>query len=482
MTAPTILPVILSGGSGTRLWPLSRPQRPKQFLGLGDDLSLLQRTVQRAQGEGFAPAVVIANDDHRFLVAEQLRAMGAEGATVVLEPLGRNTAPAVCAAALIAHGAAAGIDAGAGDDPLVLLMPSDHVVAKPDAFRAAVAKAADAAAAGHIVTFGITPDRPHTGYGYIKRGAALAGADGAFAVERFVEKPDAATAEGYLAEGGFDWNAGIFLFRASDMLDEIGRFAPEMRRTVTEAVSCGHGDLDFFRLDPAAFAAAPAGAVDTVVMERTERAAVVPVDMGWTDAGSWPTLWEVGAADADGNVATGPVYLHGVSGSYIHSDGVPLGVAGVEDMIVVATEDGILVAPQHRAQDVRDLAKLVEDGAAEQPFSHATVHRPWGSYKTLKLGDGFQVKQIVVRPGGRLSLQYHNRRAEHWIVVAGSARVQKGDAVFDLHANESTYIPVGVQHRLENAGDGPLRLIEVQSGEYVGEDDIVRLEDVYGRT
>ena len=481
MPTPTIQPVILSGGSGTRLWPLSRPQQPKQFLGLGDSLSLLQRTVERALGAAFAPAVVIANDDHRFLVAEQLRAMGADGASVVLEPLGRNTAPAACAAALIAQGAASGIAAGAGDDPLVLLMPSDHIVKKPEAFLDAVAVAAEAARAGHIVTFGITPDRPHTGYGYIKRGAAMAGVDGAFAVDRFVEKPDAATAESYLAEGGFDWNAGIFLFRASDMLDEIGRLAPDMRRAVTEAVASGHGDLDFFRLDAGAFANAPAGAIDTVVMEKTDRAAVVPVDMGWTDAGSWPTLWEVGEADADGNVTSGPVHLQDVGRSYVHSDGIPVGVAGIDDVIVVATEDGILVVPQARAQDVRALAKLVEDGAADQPFSHATVHRPWGSYKTLKLGDGFQVKQIVVRPGGRLSLQYHNHRAEHWIVVAGTARVQKGDDVFDLNANESTFIPVGVRHRLENLGDAPLRLIEVQSGDYVGEDDIVRLEDVYGR-
>lgn len=482
MSDSPIVPVILSGGSGTRLWPLSRPQQPKQFLGLGDDLSLLQRTVERASGDGFAPAVVIANDDHRFLVAEQLRAMGHGGAAVVLEPLGRNTAPAACAAALIAQGAAAGVGAHAGDDPLVLLMPSDHIVKNPDAFRAAVAVAADAARAGRIVTFGITPDRPHTGYGYIKRGTALSGVAGAYAVDRFVEKPDGETAAAYLAEGGYDWNAGIFLFRASDMLDEIARHAPDMHRAVTEAVASGHGDLDFFRLDEAAFATAPSGAIDTVVMEKTDRAAVVPVDMGWTDAGSWPTLWEVGDADGQGNVTSGPVSLQNVSGSYVHSDGVPVGVAGVDDMIVVATEDGILVVPQDRAQDVRDLAKLVEDGAADLPFSHATVFRPWGSYKTLKLGNGFQVKQIVVRSGGRLSLQYHNHRAEHWIVVAGTARVQKGDDVFDLNANESTFIPVGVQHRLENLGEAPLHLIEVQSGDYVGEDDIVRLEDVYGRT
>jgi len=481
MTKPTIQPVILSGGSGTRLWPLSRPQQPKQFLGLGADTSLLQQTVARVTGDAFAAPIVIANDDHRFLVAEQLRSAGVKGASVVLEPLGRNTAPAVAVAAMVAQGAAAGIAPKGGDDPLVLLLPSDHIVKNPQAFVEAVMVAAQAANDGKIVTFGITPDRPHTGYGYIKRGAALAAINGGFAVDRFVEKPDQATAEGYLAEGGYDWNAGIFLFRASDMLAEIGQFAPDMLTAVTRAVGSGHGDLDFFRLDAGAFAASPAGAIDTVVMEKTHRAAVVPVDMGWTDAGSWSTLWEVGDDDAEGNVSTGPVNLHDVSGSYVYSDGVPVGVAGVTDMVIVATEDGILVLPRDRTEDVRAVAKLVEEGAAEAPFSHATVHRPWGSYKTLKLGDGFQVKQIVVRPGGQLSLQYHNQRAEHWIVVAGTARVLKGEEEFDLSANESTFIPVGVQHRLENQGDTPLHLIEVQSGDYVGEDDIVRLEDVYGR-
>ena len=481
MSDPIIQPVILSGGSGSRLWPLSRPQQPKQFLGLGADTSLLQQTVARVTGNAFASPIVIANADHRFLVAEQLRSAGVNGASVVLEPSGRNTAPAVAVAAMVAQGAAAGIDAKASADPLVLLLPSDHIVKNPDAFVASVMIAAEAAKDGKIVTFGITPDRPHTGYGYIKRGPSLPTVAGGYSVDQFVEKPNFPTAEAYLAEGGFDWNAGIFLFRASDMLTEIERFAPEMLTAVKSAVAAGHGDLDFFRLDAEAFAASPSGAIDTIVMEKTDRAAVIPVDMGWTDAGSWSTLWEVGTADEEGNVSTGPVNLYDVEGSYVYSDGVPVGAAGVKDMVIVATEDGILVLPRVRAEDTRTVAKMVEDGVADQPFSHATVHRPWGSYKTLKLGEGFQVKQIVVRPGGRLSLQYHNQRAEHWIVVAGTARVLKGEEEFDLSANESTYIPVGVQHRLENQGDTSLHLIEVQSGDYVGEDDIVRLEDVYGR-
>ena len=467
---PPIIPVILSGGAGTRLWPLSIPERPKQFLAFGGARTLFQETLARVSAKPFRPPLVVSNHEHRFLVAEQLRALKRGSLAVMLEPSARNTAPA-CAAA-------AAFIAARAPNALMLVLPSDHVIKNPKALRRAVAAAAAVAAKGSLVAFGIKPDRPHTGYGYIEAGAPLAGGKGARAVKRFIEKPDRNKARSLIAKGGVYWNAGIFLFAPQAFLAELARFAPKMAAKAQEAVKKGKPDLDFFRLDAKAFAASPAGAIDTVVMERTKRAAVVPVDMAWSDAGSFAALWESGARDALGNVRHGPVALSDVSGSFLLSEGPVLGAVGVRDLVVVATEDAVLVAPRARAEDVKALKPLVVGQAL---VSRVTVQRPWGSYRTLKADAGFQVKQITVKPGGALSLQYHRRRAEHWVVVAGSARVTRGEETFALEANQSTYIPIGVRHRLENPGPEPLHLIEVQSGDYLGEDDIVRIEDNYGR-
>ena len=467
---PPIIPVILSGGAGTRLWPLSIPERPKQFLAFGGARTLFQETLARVSGKPFRPPLVVGNHEHRFLVAEQLRALKIKPLAVMLEPSARNTAPACAAAAAFV--------AARVPEALMLVLPSDHVIGNPAALRRAVAAAAAVAAKGSLVTFGIKPERPHTGYGYIEAGAPLAGGKGARAVKRFIEKPDRNKARSLIAKGGVYWNAGIFLFAPQAFLAELARFAPKMAAKAQEAVKKGKPDLDFFRLDAKAFAASPAGAIDTVVMERTKRAAVVPVDMAWSDAGSFAALWESGARDALGNVRQGPVALSDVSGSFLLSEGPVLGAVGVRDLVVVATEDAVLVTPRARAEDVKALRHLV---AGQALVSRVTVQRPWGSYRTLKADAGFQVKQITVKPGGALSLQYHRRRAEHWVVVAGSARVTRGKETFALEANQSTYIPMGVRHRLENLGPEPLHLIEVQSGDYLGEDDIVRLEDNYGR-
>lgn len=471
-SVPIVVPVILSGGSGTRLWPLSLPARPKQFLSLGGPRSLFQETVERVRGAGFAPPLVIGNQEHRFLIAEQLRELSVAPRAVVLEPEGRNTAPAVAVAALL-------LSEG-DDDALMLVLPSDHVIRKTDKFLAAVRTARAAAQQGALVTFGIAPDRPHTGYGYIKKGRPFGGIKGCARVARFVEKPNLKTARAYLKDGGYFWNAGIFLVSARTYLAELEKFAPKILKACRAAVAKGTKDLDFFRLDPKSFAASPTSSIDVTVMERTDRAAVVPVSMGWTDAGSWSALWESGAKDRRGNVRVGPVVTHDVAGSYLRSEGLTLGVVGLGDVVVVVTEDAVLVAPKDRAEDVRALA--ASSGGPAVDGAHVTVHRPWGSFKTLKAGERFQVKQITVKPGAALSLQYHHRRAEHWVVVAGRAKVWRGDEVFYLNANESTYIPVGTKHRLENVGEGLLHIIEVQSGDYLGEDDIVRLEDLYGRT
>lgn len=467
---PPIIPVILSGGAGTRLWPLSIPERPKQFLAFGGARTLFQETLARVSGPAFRPPLVVGNHEHRFLVAEQLREIKRETLAVMLEPAARNTAPA-CAAA-------AAFIAARNSKALMLVLPSDHMIGNPAALRRAVVAAAAVAAKGSLVTFGIKPKRPHTGYGYIEAGAPLAGGKGIRAVKRFIEKPALGKARSLIAKGGVYWNAGIFLFTPEAFLAELARFAPKVAFKAREAVKKGEPDLDFFRLDSKAFSGAPAGAIDTVVMERTKRAVVVPVDMDWSDAGSFASLWEAETRDAQGNVRQGPVALSDVSGSFLLSEGPILGAVGVRDLVVVATEDAVLVAPRAQAENVKALKSLV---AARAMVSRITVQRPWGSYRTLKVDTGFQVKQITVKPGGALSLQYHRRRAEHWVVVAGRARVTRGKEKFTLKANQSTYIPKGVRHRLENPGLKPLHLIEVQSGDYLGEDDIVRLEDRYGR-
>ena len=469
-----IHPVILSGGSGTRLWPMSRTHYPKQFLPLAGDKSLLQQAALRVAG---APAVaaplVIANEEHRFLIAEQLREIGVTPQALLLEPVGRNTAPAICVAALRL----------AESDPaaLMLAMPSDHTIEDPAAFLAAVETAAAAARAGFLVTFGVAPERAETGYGYIERGVALGAAAGAFAVARFVEKPDAATAERYVAAGDFFWNSGIFLFPAALYLSELERLRPDMLAACRAALAGAKSDADFIRLGREAFSDCPADSVDYALMERTAHAAVVPVRMGWSDLGSWAALWDAAVKDADGNALVGKVIAEDSKNSYIRSEAGLVAALGVEDMIVIATSDAVMLAPRERAQDVRSLvARLVKDERSEAE-TLPIVYRPWGSYETLHMGHRVQVKHIVVKPGGKLSLQMHHHRAEHWVVVQGTARVRRGDEEIILTEDQSTYIPLGTWHRLENPGKIPLHVIEVQSGAYLDEDDIVRKDDQYGR-
>lgn len=462
-------PVLLSGGSGTRLWPLSREAYPKQFLPLVGDDTLLQATWRRVAPLSSAAPLVVANEEHRFLVAEQLRVIGAPQARIVLEPVGRNTAPAIAAAALIAS--------ADGGDPLLLVLPSDHVVRDADAFRAAVRAAAPAAEAGALVTFGIVPQSPETGFGYIQ---AERGGEGVRKVLRFVEKPDAATAQGYLDAGGYYWNSGMFLFRASRFLDELGRHRPDILAAARAASAHVDPDGEFLRLDREAFAASPSESIDYAVMEKTDAAMVLPVDIGWNDVGSWSALWEVSEQDGDGNAHHGDVIAIDSRNSYAYARRL-VALVGVDDLVVVETDDAVLVATRDKVQEVKQVVARLKADRRSQAVLHREVQRPWGSYDSIDVGDGFQVKRIKVKPGAALSLQSHSRRAEHWIVVRGTARVTRNLDLFELHANQSTYIPIGAKHRLENPGTETLELIEVQSGDYLGEDDIVRYEDVYGR-
>lgn len=466
-----IHPVVLCGGSGTRLWPLSRAQFPKQFHRLAGDRSMLQETLGRAAaGHGFAAPVVVCDEAHRFIVADQARAVGVEPADIVLEPVGRNTAPAVAVAALLL---------GAADpDGSLLVLPADHAIASPAAFHAAVARAA--AFGDRLMTFGIAPDRPETGYGYIRRGAAL-DAGAAFAVDRFVEKPDAATAAAYLESGDYYWNSGIFLFPIRILLAELERQVPDILAACRTALAGARPDLAFRRLDADAFRACPPNSIDYAVMEGAERAGVVPMDAGWSDVGSWTSLWEIADRDADDNALVGDALAVDSRRSYLRSDGPVLVGLGLHDLIVVATTDAVLVADRDRAQDVRGVVDRLRAAGRPEHAAHMLVHRPWGTFELIDSGDRFQVKRIVVTPGARLSRQLHYHRAEHWVVVSGTARVERADETFLLHENESTFIPPGTEHRLENPGLVPLHLIEVQSGTYLGEDDIVRLDDAYGR-
>jgi mannose-1-phosphate guanylyltransferase/mannose-1-phosphate guanylyltransferase/mannose-6-phosphate isomerase len=471
---PAIHPVILSGGSGTRLWPMSRSQYPKQLLPLLSERTLLQEAGLRvADTRQFAPPLVISNDEHRFIVAEQLRLAGVAPAAIILEPLGRNTAPACCVAGLSL--------AAAAPDALMLVMPSDHAIADAAAFKAAVARAAAAARVGKLVTFGITARRPETGYGYIKRGRALAGVDGAFEVAAFVEKPDRGRAESYVADPAYSWNSGIFLFPVKLLLSELERLQPAMVAACREALAKAKRDLDFLRLDRDAFGKAPSNSIDYAVMEHTSHAAVVPVEMGWSDVGTWDALWLVGTQDDAGNVTAGDVVAEDTKNSYLRAEAGLLAVLGVEDLVVVATADAVMVSRRDRAQDIKQLVARLERGQRSELVAHPLVHRPWGTYRSIHNGERVQVKHIMVKPGGILSLQMHHHRAEHWVVVTGTAKVTKGNEELILHENESTFIPMGTRHRLENPGKIPLHLIEVQSGSYLGEDDIVRYEDTYGR-
>jgi len=464
-----IQPVILSGGSGTRLWPLSREAYPKQFLPLAGELTMLQATWGRVAPIAARGPLVIANEEHRFVAAEQLSQVDANPAAIILEPVGRNTAPAIAVAALEAT--------RDGGDALLLVLPSDHVIANEAAFREAVQQAASAADAGQLVTFGIVPTGPETGYGYIK--AAVG--DGARAVERFVEKPDLATATSYVASGQYYWNSGMFLFKATRYLQELERFQPGMLAACRDAWGKARRDADFTRLDKAAFAAVPSDSIDYAVMEKTADAVVVPLDAGWNDVGSWTALRDVSQQDGDGNAHQGDVIAIDCRNTFAYSERL-VALVGLDDVVVVETDDAVLVGKGDRMQEVKAVvARLKAEGRSEATW-HRKVYRPWGAYDSIDNGARFQVKRITVKPGGTLSLQMHHHRAEHWIVVSGTAEVTRGDEVILLGENQSTYIPLGVTHRLRNPGRLPLELIEVQSGSYLGEDDIVRFEDTYGRS
>ena len=468
-----IVPVLLAGGTGTRLWPLSRDGFPKQFHKLLGDVSLLQATAQRAlQLPDAAPPLVICGDHHRFLVAEQLREIGIDNATIILEPEGRNTAPAATIAAL--H-----VSERYGPEAQVFLMSADHAVEDIASFCAAAATASTVAGEGCIVTFGIAPTRPETGYGYLKRGTALP--QGGFQLDAFVEKPDRATAERYCSDDSYSWNGGLFLFPAATFLQEAERLENEMLQHCREALNNATKDLDFIRLEPGAFCAARSDSIDYAIMEKTQAAALVPMDAGWDDVGSWTFMQKL-PADEHGNVTHGDVLLEDSSNNLVHAESRLVAAVGMQDHIVVETSDAVLVAPANRAQDVKKLVSRLQAANRPEADLHARVLRPWGSYETIAEGPRFQVKRIIVKPGEKLSLQMHHHRAEHWIVVCGTARVTRDDDTYLLTENESTFIPLGTRHRLDNPGHVPLELIEVQSGSYLGEDDIVRFEDVYGRT
>ena len=471
MAQSKLYPVVMAGGSGSRLWPLSRVLYPKQFLCLKGDLTMLQTTICRLNGVECESPVVICNEQHRFIVAEQLRQLNKLTENIILEPAGRNTAPAI---ALAAFAALSG-----GGDPLLLVLPSDHVLKPQDVFAEAVARARACAESGRIVTFGITPDAPETGFGYIRRGGALP--SGGYAVARFVEKPDLARAEAMLADGGYLWNSGMFLFRASIYLEELALHAPGIHAACKAAWEGHHADRDFIRPDADAFLSSPADSIDYAVMEKTDRAAVVPLTADWSDLGSWEAFYEAAPHDGDGNVRVGDVYAEGAENCYLHASNRMVAALGVSDLVVVETADSVLVADRARTQDVKKIVESLKKEGRGEAENHPLVYRPWGSYETLARGERFQVKRIIVKPGGQLSLQKHHHRAEHWVVVEGTAEITVGDKVLLYHEDQSTYIPLGTVHRLKNPGMIPLVIIEIQSGTYLGEDDIVRLEDSYGR-
>lgn len=470
-----IIPVILSGGTGSRLWPLSRELYPKQFLPLLNDQTLFQNTVTRVQtmADAIAP-MVICNEEHRFMVAEQLHMLSIMPKAVILEPVGRNTAPAVTIAAL--HAKAMVED----EDPILLVLPADHVIKDVTGFQRTIAKAVTSAEDGKLITFGVTPESPETGYGYIRAGQPLAN-DIGYLVERFEEKPDAVTAQHYAESGNYFWNSGMFMFRASCFLEEMERFAPVIVTSCQQAKSGEQADLDFLRLDKATFAKCPSDSIDYAVMEKTSNAVVVPLDVGWNDVGAWSALWKVGNRDEQGNIAEGDTLTLDTQDSYVRSENRLVVTLGVKDAVVIETADAVLVAARDRVQDVKSVVNQLKATHREEAHHHRKVYRPWGNYDSTDNANRFQVKRITVNPGGRLSSQMHHHRAEHWIVVSGTARVTRGDEVFLLSENQSTYIPLGTKHRLENPGIIPLELIEVQSGSYLGEDDIVRFDDVYGR-
>jgi len=475
-----IIPLVLAGGSGTRLWPLSRELLPKQLLNLTDDHTMLQNTILRLDGlDSISAPLVICNQDHRFMVAEQLRAIGIKPLSIILEPVGRNTAPAIAVGAIKAL--------ELFSDPVLLVLPADHVINSVEAFHAAAELGFRYAELLNLITFGIVPDGPETGYGYIKKGRDLnseTGADGknrASIIERFVEKPDHDTAVGYVESKEYFWNSGMFMFKASQILKELEIHEPDMVRLCRESVSRGEEDLDFFRLESSSFEKSRSESIDYAVMEKTDKGVIIPLNAGWNDLGSWDALWQTGQKDENHNVVRGDVLLSDVKNSYLYAQSRLIAAVGLEDHVVVETKDAVFVAPRDQVQNVKKLVAQLKKGGRGEALFHSKVFRPWGSYETIDIETRFQVKRITVKPGAKLSLQRHFHRAEHWTVVSGTAVVTRGDEEIMLTENESTYIPLGTLHRIVNPGKIPLELIEVQSGSYLGEDDIVRFDDVYGR-
>ena len=470
-----IIPVILSGGSGTRLWPVSRKHYPKQFIPLRDGRSLFQDTVKRAQSldHGIQSPIVICNDEHRFMAAEQMRLEDVNDANIILEPIGRNTAPAIALAAMCALQRA--------QDSILLVLPADHILNDQDKFTQAVEVAAELAADNKLVTFGILPTRPETGYGYIKAGEKINN-EKAFQVETFVEKPDQAKAQEYYHSGNYSWNSGMFMFKASEYLNELARFEADMATCIKSAYGSQEKDLEFIRIDEDAFVNCKSESIDYAVMERTQNAAVVPLNCGWNDVGSWHALWESFSHDQNNNAVIGDVMLDDCEGCLVHSSNRLIAAIGLKDTVIVETADAIMVAPHDQSQNIKHIVNKLSQAKREEAEIHTKVYRPWGNYESIDSSDRFQVKRITVKQGERLSLQKHHHRAEHWIVVKGTALVTCGEKKFLLSENESTYIPIGEVHRLENPGKIPLELIEVQSGTYLGEDDIERFDDKYGRS
>lgn len=469
-----LTPVIMAGGSGSRLWPLSRQLHPKQFLPLTGKGSMLQETLGRLELIEHQAPLLICNEEHRFLVAEQLRQLGVTDARILLEPEGRNTAPAIALAALQAIE-----DAPESSEVLLLVLAADHSIADVKAFHKSIAQAEVLAKQGQLVTFGIEPTHAETGYGYIQRSEGQG--EGGFGVRRFVEKPDLITAESYLSSGDYYWNSGMFLFQAKRYLEELERFQPAMLAACRLAMASAQQDFDFIRVDKQAFRACPSESIDYAVMEHTEHASVVPLAAGWSDIGSWSSLWDVSEKDSDDNVLHGDVLAEDTSHTLVRSEHRLVATLGVDNLVVVETKDAVLVAHKDRVQDVKRVVARLQKAGRSEHFNHREVYRPWGVYDSVDNGERYQVKRITVKPGAKLSVQMHHHRAEHWVVVSGTARVTNGEKTYLVSENESTYIPIGQVHALENPGRIPLELIEVQSGSYLGEDDIVRLQDHYGR-
>ena len=466
-----IIPIIMAGGSGTRLWPLSRSLYPKQFLSLINENSLLQETLKRLDGLNCLPPVIVSNNEHRFIVAEQLRQFGVDDFQIILEPVGRNTAPAVALAALKSlefHG-----------DHDMLVLAADHAIQDIEAFHAAVLAAEQESVDNKLVTFGIVPTKPETGYGYIKKGEQVK--NSVFKVNSFVEKPDLETAKNYLEQKCYLWNSGMFMFKASVYLDELKKFRPDILAACKESLSSASTDLDFIRLNSDVFAECPDESIDYAVMEKTQDCVVIPLDADWSDIGSWISLWEISEKDEHENVSHGDVINYNSRNNYIYSEGSLISTVGVNNLIIVQTKDALLVAQQDNVQDIKKIVEILKKQKRSEHISHREVYRPWGRYDSVERGDRYQVKRITVKPGECLSTQMHHHRAEHWVVVAGTAKVTCGERTFFVTENESTFIPIGTVHTLENPGKIPLEVIEIQSGVYLGDDDIVRLSDKYGR-